>query len=159
MFKHRRKNIDSKINMKKTELIRCCFYWPYGPLCMLVYCFFCKFIHINVLVLSINSKKVLHLLYRFFPLCKPKILIQYQSMVNQETYFALSTPSGRSATATIRLSGQSPIVQLYLQCFEYQLCLLKPCCVYLYLTSLVLSLQWCPHSYFWRAKCWKVIGF
>ena len=26
-------------------------------------------------------------------------------MVNQETYFALSTPSGRSATATIRLSG------------------------------------------------------
>ena len=26
-------------------------------------------------------------------------------MVNQETYFALSTPSGRSATATIRISG------------------------------------------------------
>ena len=26
-------------------------------------------------------------------------------MINQETYFALSTPSGRSATATIRISG------------------------------------------------------
>ena len=28
-------------------------------------------------------------------------------MTNQETYFALSTPSGRSATATIRISGPS----------------------------------------------------
>ena len=26
-------------------------------------------------------------------------------MIEQETYFALSTPNGRSATATIRLSG------------------------------------------------------
>ena len=37
-------------------------------------------------------------------------------MVEQETYFALSTPSGRSATATIRMSGpnsKNTIVKLF----------------------------------------------
>ena len=37
-------------------------------------------------------------------------------MVEQKTYFALSTPSGRSATATIRMSGpnsKNTIVKLF----------------------------------------------
>ena len=46
-------------------------------------------------------------------------------MANQETYFALSTPSGRSATATIRISGPSS-KKAILRLFKNKNKILKP---------------------------------
>ena len=77
MFKHRRKNIYSKINIKILNCSRCCFYYLYGTFFVSFYCFFHTLLHINMCFLNLHSKRILLSLCRFSAHYKPTALTQY----------------------------------------------------------------------------------
>ena len=63
--------------MKNLIRLRYCFYYVYNSFFIVLCCFFYKFLHISVFILSINSKRVFISQNRFLALYKPNTLIQY----------------------------------------------------------------------------------
>ena len=77
MFKHKKKYIYSKINIKILSYFRCCFYYVYKTYFIPFCCFFHTLLHINMGFLSLHSKRILLSLCGFLAHYKPTVSIQY----------------------------------------------------------------------------------
>ena len=77
MFKHKKKYIYSKINIKMLSYFRCCFYYVYKTYFIPFCCFFNTLLRINMGFLSLHSKRFLLSLCGFLAHYKPTVSIQY----------------------------------------------------------------------------------
>ena len=77
MIEYRTTKIYSKIKMKNRIRFKYCFYYVYDSFFIVLCCFFCKFLHTNMFIVSVTSKRVFVSLNKFLAPYKPNTLIQY----------------------------------------------------------------------------------